>query len=316
MNLMQKLKSDKPLLVLAPLAGYTDMAFRSVVKQLDVDLTISEMISSDALIQNSKKTLKMIRKAKNETPYIVQIAGNKVDKILQAVTILNDIPGIDGIDLNCGCPAKKVFHHGSGSRLLEDLPKLENMLSTIKKHSNKTYVSAKVRIGIDDKIGADIIKACQNGGADFVAVHGRTKAGGYKAKVDYEQIADMKQLSSIPIIANGDITSNTIAKQVLTKTKADGLMIGRGAVVAPWIFYQIRNNIENIENKQKQTIISQHFDNMVELYGDYACVLFRKYLHSYSRGYEGSSVFRQTINQTNNNDKMKAIAEQFFKEQT
>jgi len=314
MNLMQKLKSNEPVLALAPLAGYTDMAFRHVVKQLEVDVTISEMISSDALIQNSKKTVKMIKKAKNETPYIVQIAGNKIEKIEQAVTILNDIPGIDGIDLNCGCPAKKVFHHGSGSRLLEDLPKLENMLATIKKHSNKTYLSAKTRIGIDSKIGADIIKACQNGGADFVSVHGRTKAGGYNSKVDYDHIALMKQLSKIPIIANGDITSHSIAKKVLDITRADGLMIGRGAVVAPWIFYQIKNDTKIVTKAQKQTIILKHFDNMIELYGEYAAVLFRKYLHSYSKGYDGSAVFRQQANQTNDNDKMKAIVEQFFKE--
>ncbi|RLA75065.1 MAG: tRNA dihydrouridine synthase DusB [Epsilonproteobacteria bacterium] len=312
MSLIEKLKSDKPFLALAPLAGYTDVAFRCVVKELGADMTVSEMISSDALIQNSKKTLKMIKKAKNETPYIVQISGNKIDKIKEAVFILNDIDGIDGIDLNCGCPAKKVYHHGSGARLLEDLPKLEMMLSTIKKHSNKTYTSAKVRIGIEKKIGADIVNSCQNSGADFVAVHGRTKVGAYKSKVDYEQIAIMKELSRIPIIANGDITSYDIAKKVTNETKADGLMIGRGAVVAPWIFQQIKNNTQTIEKKQKKTIILNHLDSIIDIYGEYGVVLFRKYLHGYSKSYDGSAVFRQEVNKINSSKKMRHIVSQFF----
>ena len=123
---------DKPLLVLAPLAGYTDLPFRSIVKKFGADLTISEMISSNALVYNSEKTFKMLKKANNENPYIVQISGSDPDIIKEAVLILNDIDWIDGIDLNCGCPAPKVFSHGSGSNLLGDLKRLNLILSTIK----------------------------------------------------------------------------------------------------------------------------------------------------------------------------------------
>ncbi len=127
---MKKLDFSQPLLVLAPLAGYTDLPFRSVVKKFGVDLTVSEMISSNALVYNSAKTLKMIEKSPAEDPYFVQLSGNKAELIRDAVLILNDMPGIDGIDLNCGCPAPKVFNHGSGSNLLGDLPKLVEILST------------------------------------------------------------------------------------------------------------------------------------------------------------------------------------------
>ncbi len=124
-------------MVLAPLAGYTDLPFRAVVKKFGADVTISEMISSNALVYKSEKTRKMIEKSPSEDPYIVQIAGNKPELVRDAVEILNDIEGIDGIDLNCGCPAPKVFNHGSGSNLLGDLKKLEEILSTVKKYNKK-----------------------------------------------------------------------------------------------------------------------------------------------------------------------------------
>ena len=122
---MNKLDFSKPLVVLAPLAGYTDLPFRAVVKKFGADLTISEMISSNALVYNSAKTFKMLEKSPSEDPYFVQIAGNKPELVRDAVEILNDIEGIDGIDLNCGCPAPKVFNHGSGSNLLGDLKNLK-----------------------------------------------------------------------------------------------------------------------------------------------------------------------------------------------
>lgn len=122
---MNKLDFTRPLVVLAPLAGYTDLPFRSVVKKFGADLTISEMISSNALVYKSARTLKMVEKSPTEDPYFVQIAGNSVDLVKAAVEILNDVEGIDGIDLNCGCPAPKVFNHGSGSNLLGDLKNLK-----------------------------------------------------------------------------------------------------------------------------------------------------------------------------------------------
>ena len=130
---------SKPLVVLAPLAGYTDLPFRNVAKKFGVDLTISEMISSNALAYANERTIKMTEKSPNENPYIVQISGSKIDMIRMAVEQLNEFDWIDGIDLNCGCPAPKVFHHGSGSNLLGDLPRLQAILGTIKKYSMISY---------------------------------------------------------------------------------------------------------------------------------------------------------------------------------
>ena len=300
------------IVVLAPLAGYTDLPFRSVVKKFGADFTISEMISSNALAYNSKKTLKMLKKAPNETPYIIQLSANNEDILIKAVTILNDIDGIDGIDLNCGCPAPKVYNHGSGSALLHDLKKITKFLQAIKKYSNKTYTSAKIRIGVEEKIPIEIAKAVEEGGADFISVHGRTKKGAYKAPVDYDAIASIKQNINIPVIANGDITNTQKSQEVLKITNADGVMIGRGAIGKPWIFYQIKNNIDHIDKDIKKEIILEHFDKMIEFYDEYGVVMFRKHLHTYSKGYGKSSNFRQEINQITNVKEARALINEFF----
>jgi tRNA-dihydrouridine synthase B len=302
----KKIDFSKPLIVLAPLAGYTDLPFRSVVKKFGADITISEMISSNALVYKSKKTLKMIEKSPSEDPYIVQIAGNKPELVRDAVEILNDVEGIDGIDLNCGCPAPKVFSHGSGSNLLGDLKKLEDILSTVKKYSKKQYTTAKVRIGVD------IAKAVEACGVDYVAVHGRTRAGKYKAPVDYDAIKAMKEAVSIPVIANGDIKDYEKAKEVLKYTNADGVMIGRGAIGKPWVFYQLKHGVEDITNEKKKEIILEHYDAVLDFHGEHGVVMFRKLLHSYSKGYTGANEFRDIINRISDPHVMRDMIENFF----
>ena len=308
----KKIDFSQPLMVLAPLAGYTDLPFRSVVKKFGADITISEMISSNALVYKSEKTLRMIEKSPSEDPYIVQIAGNSPELVRDAVLILNDIDGIDGIDLNCGCPAPKVFSHGSGSNLLGDLKKLEAILSTVKKYSTKQYTSAKVRIGVNEKIPVDIGKAVEACGVDFVSVHGRTRAGKYKAPVDYDAIRDMKAAISIPVIANGDIKDYAKAKEVLQHTKADGVMIGRAAVGKPWVFYQLKHGIENITEDKKREIILEHYDAVLKFHGEHGAVMFRKLLHSYSKGYDGANEFRNIINTISDVKIMRDMIENFF----
>ena len=303
---------DEPIIALAPLAGYTDLPFRAVVKKFGVDLTISEMISSNAIAYSNKKTLKMIEKSPNETPYIVQISGNKPEIIKLAVEKINEIDGIDGIDLNCGCPAPKVFNHGSGSNLLGDLKRLQDILSTIKKYSNKPLTTAKIRIGIEKKIPYDIARAVEDAGADMISVHGRTKKGAYKAPVDYDAIKTVVEAVDIPVIANGDIKDYKKAKEVLAYTGANGVMIGRGAVGKPWIFYQIANKTEDISNKLKKKIILEHFDNMITFYKEYGAIMFRKHLHTYSKGYNGASEFRGQVNSITEPDKMRELIGQFF----
>jgi len=309
---MKKLDFSRPLLVLAPLAGYTDLPFRSVVKKFGADLTISEMISSNALVYKSERTLKMIEKSPSEDPYFVQIAGNKPELVRDAVEILNDIPGIDGIDLNCGCPAPKVFNHGSGSNLLGDLKKLEEILSTVKKYNKKQFTTAKVRIGVDEKIPVEIAKAVEGCGVDFISVHGRTRAGKYKAPVDYDAIKAMVDNVSIPVIANGDIKDFDKAKEVLSYTGAKGVMIGRGAIGKPWVFYQIKHGVEDISSDLKREIILEHLDAMIEFHGEHGVVMFRKFLHSYSKGYEGANAFREIINTIKDHDVMRDMIQTFF----
>lgn len=309
---MTKLNFSKPLVVLAPLAGYTDLPFRSVVKKFGADLTISEMISSNALVYKSARTLKMVEKSPIEDPYFVQIAGNSADLVRAAVEILNDVEGIDGIDLNCGCPAPKVFNHGSGSNLLGDLKKLEEILSTVKKYSKKQYTSAKVRIGVNEKIPVEIGKAVEACGVDFVSVHGRTRAGKYKSPVDYDAIKQMKEAIKIPVIANGDIKDYQKAKEVLEYTKANGVMIGRGAIGKPWVFYQLKHGIENISNEKKKEIILEHFDSMINFHGNHGAIMFRKLLHSYSKGYVGANEFRDIVNKISDIEVMRDMIENFF----
>ena len=305
--------SKKDLLFLAPLAGYTDLPFRSVVKKFGVDVTVSEMISSNAFIHNSSKTLRMLEKSPNEIPYIVQIAGNSPETVKEAVLLLNEMEGIDGIDLNCGCPVPKVVKHGSGSALLKDLPKMASIIETIKKHSNKKYLSVKSRLGFEEKIPKEIAKVCEQSGADWVTFHGRTRADKYKPeRIDYESIAEAKSVLSIPLIANGDITTLQKYHEVKSITGADAIMIGRGAVGNPWLFYQIKNNLQEVKKDKIKEIVLEHFDSMLKVYGDKAVGIFRKHLHTYSKSFPDASKFRDKVNRSDDEKVIIEYIEEFF----
>jgi tRNA-dihydrouridine synthase B len=270
------------------------------------------MISANALVANSKKTLKMLEKSEDENPYLIQIAGSNKDIIKKAVLEINKLDNIAGIDLNCGCPAPKVSNHGSGSSLLKDLDNLKIILETIKKYSNKKYTSVKVRIGYDSKIPFDIAKACEEAGVDFIAVHGRTKAGKYKAPVDYDAIKLMKESINIPLIANGDIKNYEKSEQVLKHTNADGIMIGRGAIGSPWVFDSIKNQGIEFNAKEKKKYIINHLDKMIQFYDKFGVILFRKHLHKYSKGLKEASEFRDKVNIMENADDVYKTIDTFF----
>ncbi|NOR56186.1 MAG: tRNA dihydrouridine synthase DusB [Sulfurovum sp.] len=310
---MATLDFSKPIYALAPLAGFTDLPFRSVVKKFGVDLTISEMISSNALIHNSKKTYRMLERAPIENPYAIQIAGSDLAVIREAVEIINDREDITAIDLNCGCPAPKVVNNLQGSSLLTDLPQMAKVIETIKKYSNKEYTSVKFRLGFNEKNHVEIAKLCEAAGADYIAVHGRTRAGRYKAAVDYDALAEIKQSVGIPMFANGDIDSPEKAKWVLEHTKADGVMIGRAAVGKPWIFKQIKEGMALATPELIKEVVLEHYDQMIEHYDKYGAIIFRKNLHSYSKaGYAGASAFRNDVNRIEDPKEMRAAIEQFF----
>ncbi len=308
---------SKPIYALAPLAGFTDLPFRSVVKKFGADLTVSEMISSNALAYNSKKTFKMLEKSPLETPYSIQLAGSQEDIIKRAVEILNDKDGIDIIDLNCGCPVPKVVNNLSGSALLTDLPKMARSIETIKRYSNKPLTSVKIRLGFEKKNHLEIAKLCEDSGADFIAVHGRTRAGKFKSEVDYEAIKEIKEYINIPVIANGDIDTPQKAKWVQEYTQADGLMIGRGAIGKPWIFHQIKEGVDSVSDALIKEVVLEHFDQMIKFYGEYGVILFRKHLHTYSKGgYSEASAFRNEVNTIVNPNKMRDVVNAFFSQST
>jgi len=300
-----------PVIALAPLAGFTDLPFRKVVKKYDADWTISEMINANALAFQNEKTLKMIEKNNNETPYSVQIAANNSEVAKKAVEVLNQYDFIDGIDLNVGCPVKKAIKSGYGGNLLNEPDNLSKIIKTIAKAHNKKFFSVKMRIGFDEINGVNRAKLIEDSGADIITVHGRTVKQMYKGQTNYDEIAKIKSSLSIPVLANGDIDSYQKAREVLDYTKCDGVMIGRGAIGHPWIFKEIKEN-RTITNEEKKEVIIEHFKAIIEWYGDYGVILFRKHLHTYSKGYKGASEFRVKVNKIENSDDMFRIIDKFF----
>jgi len=302
------------IFVLAPLAGFSDLPFRSVVKKFGADLTVSEMISSNALVHGSKKTFHMLEKSKFEEPYAVQIAGADIQTVRGAVEILNEQDGIDIIDFNCGCPVPKVVSHGSGSFLLKDLKLMGKLISSIKETSNKPLTSVKVRLGFETKNHLDIAKCVEDSGADFITVHGRTRAGKFRSDVDYEAIKEIKDQLHIPVIANGDIDSFEKAQWVKNYTGCDGLMIGRGAIGAPWIFYQLKHASKDIPLEIRHQIIMEHYDRMVEFYGARGVMMFRKHIHTYSKGYRDASKLREKVNHLVDIKEFRDVLDSFFQD--
>lgn len=285
-------------LMLAPLAGYSDLPLREVAKKFGADITVSEMISVHALAFKNKKTLKMVEKSPLETPFALQIAGNDAGIITRAVEYLNTLKSeIQILDLNCGCPAPKVSSHGSGSALLKDLNKLVEILKLIRDKSEIPYLSVKVRLGFDEKIPLEITKALNDAPIDYAVVHGRTKSDGYKKeRIDYDSIALIKQHLRVPLIANGEITSAKKCQEVLQYTGADGAMIGRAAAEKPWIFAQIKEGLVDESAELRGRVALEHFDRTIAFRGDYGAIMFRKNLHAYSKGLRGASEFRSVVN--------------------
>ncbi len=312
MNLFNQLKFSEPLFFLAPLAGYTDLPFRSVVKKFGCDLTFSEMINANAIVYNNEKTKKMMVKSPDENPFFIQIAANNTQNAIKAVEIINEIDEISGIDINLGCPVKKARRSGYGGILLkrENHPLLKKIISSIIKTSKKT-VSAKIRLGFDENIAVDIAKMLEDLGIKFLTVHGRTVKQMYKGEANYEGIKKVVDSVKIPVIANGDITDFKKAKFVLEYTGAKGVAIGRGAIGKPWIFLEMKQK-GNISSEQKKEVILEHFTQMIKWYGKYGVILFRKHLHGYSKGITNASELRGKINSETEPKIIKELIEEYF----
>ncbi|ACM92413.1 tRNA-dihydrouridine synthase B [Nautilia profundicola AmH] len=306
------LKSDSPYFFLAPLAGYTDLPFRSVVKKFGCDMTFSEMTNVNAIAYQNEKTQKMMEKSPLENPYFVQIAANNVENAVKAVEIINELNWIDGIDINLGCPVNKARRSGFGGVLLKDENRdfLKEVVGTIVKTSKKP-VSAKMRIGFDKSVVEDRAKLLEDLGIVFLTIHGRTVKQMYKGEADYDEIKKGVNAVKIPVIANGDITDYEKAKYVLEYTGASGVSIGRGAVGKPWIFLEMKQQ-GNITSEQKKEVILEHFNQMVYWYGEYGVILFRKHAHAYSKGIPKASEFRSKMNEVKDPEVARKLIEEYF----
>ena len=311
-------------LFVAPMAGVTDRPFRQLCKQLGAGYAVSEMIASNALLWNSEKTLRRANHAGETNPIAVQIAGADPEMMAQAA-ILNIDRGAQIIDINMGCPAKKVCHVAAGSALLQNEPLVGKILSTIvsttQKHHPQVPVTLKIRTGWDreHKNALRIAQIAQDCGIAMLTIHGRTKADLYLGHAEYETIAQVKASVKIPIVANGDINSPEKAKLVLEQTGADALMIGRAAQGRPWIFREIDYYLKTGLYLPPPTIheiaeiMQGHLLEHYAFYGEYIGLRSaRKHIGWYCKGLRNSHQFRARMNTIEScQEQLSAVADYF-----
>jgi len=306
-------------IVLAPMAGVTDRPFRQLCRRMGAGLVVSEMVSSNALLWGSKKTLRRIDHGGEDEPKVVQIAGSSPHNMAAAARF-NVEHGAQVIDINMGCPAKKVCRVAAGSALLRD-PGLVGAILGAVVDAVEVPVTLKIRTGwdTDNRNGVAIARIAEASGIQALAVHGRTRACFYKGAAEYDTIRDIKQAVGIPVIANGDITTPQKAREVLAFTGADGIMIGRAAQGRPWIFREIEHFLDTGTTLpppppgEVRDILLQHLDNLYSFYGTYTGVrVARKHIAWYSKGLADGADFRRTINQLDSPALQLAATQNFF----
>lgn len=314
-----KLKNN---LFVAPMAGVTDRPFRQLCRQMGAGMAVSEMVSSNSLLQGSKKTLRRADHSGEDEPRSVQIVGADPDMMAQAAQYNVD-QGAQIVDINMGCPAKKICKVAAGSALLKDEPLVINILKSVVNSVN-VPVTLKIRTGWDteNRNGVAIARIAEDLGIQALAVHGRTRACAYRGEAEYDTIAAIKAAVSIPVIANGDITTPEKAKQVLDYTGADGVMIGRAAQGRPWIFREIQHYLETGKHLAEpslteiRTTLLDHVSNLYEFYGEYAGVrIARKHISWYSKGCRNGAMFRQKVNHVDTAKQQYDTVREFFDQQ-
>lgn len=308
-------------LFLAPMAGVTDYAFRTICAQLGAGVTVTEMVSSRALVYKDKKTAKLLRK----TPAGVcgaQIFGNDPAVMAEGARLALSISGCDYIDINMGCPMPKIANNGDGSGLMRT-PELAGEIVKAVKKAVDVPVTVKCRLGWDKgSINVlDFTKRMEDAGADMVCVHGRTKTMLYSGTADWDMIRKVKENLSIPVIANGDITGSEAARKCLNWTKADGLMIGRSAFGDPWIFAEVKAQMaaepipERPDLSGRIATAVEQFKLSEEDHGEHvACLEARKHFAWYLKGVPHSAYFKNQISSMNTMEDIYRIAEQIVKE--
>ncbi len=306
-------------LFLAPMAGVTDQPFRQLCRRLGAGMVISEMISANKSLWASKKSLLRANHDGEPEPRSIQIAGTD-PKMMAEAAQHNIDQGAHIIDINMGCPAKKVCNVMAGSALLQNELLVSQILESVV-NAVDAPVTLKIRTGWDgdNRNGVNIARIAEQSGIQALAVHGRTRADAYRGDAEYDTIAEIKSAISIPVIANGDIHSPAKAKEVLNHTQADGLMIGRAAQGNPWIFQQINHFLTYGEilpdpnlSEVKQTLI-EHLHTLYDFYGEYTGVrMARKHIAWYSKGLRNGNPFRQHMNTLELPEQQLAFTEQFF----
>ncbi|MDX5151061.1 MAG: tRNA dihydrouridine synthase DusB [Acidiferrobacterales bacterium] len=309
-------------LFLAPMAGVTDRPFRQLCKRMGAGMAVSEMVSSNSLLWGSEKTLRRANHDGEADPISVQIVGSDPAMMAEAAKYNVDM-GAQIIDINMGCPAKKICKVAAGSALLQDEPLVTRILDAVV-NAVDVPVTLKIRTGwnTENRNGPTIARIAEDAGIQLLAVHGRTRACAYQGEAEYDTIARIKQSVSIPVVANGDIRTPEKAKYVLDYTGVDGIMIGRAAQGRPWIFREILHYLETGQHlpepglPEVRDILMQHLHNLYEFYGEHTGVrVARKHISWYSKGLTGGGAFRNTVNRVETAEEQLGVTHSFFDKQ-